>query len=148
VVCKGSGLGLIPFIPPPECFFQITEEVVPSDTTDNRNSDELIMNESPAHVLANWVNLPDVQESEDNVESQSTIMTFEEIPIQVPSKLTAEQKHAITQVLESFVSLFTKRPGLCTLDEHTIDTGSHKPIKANLRPMTPAKRKIFDETFF
>ena len=39
-------------------------------------------------------------------------------------------------------SFITKRPGLCTLYEHTIDTQGHPPIACKPRPHTPGKRAI------
>jgi len=67
--------------------------------------------------------------------------------IQVPSTLSEFQISKLREVIYKYSEVFSKRPGLCNLYEHSIDPGTAKPIPGKLRPMTPGKRKVFDETF-
>jgi len=67
--------------------------------------------------------------------------------IQVPFTLSEFQISKLREVICNYSDVFSKRPGLCNLYEHSIDTGTAKPIPGKLRPMTPGKIKVFDETF-
>ena len=51
-------------------------------------------------------------------------------------------KVELCNMLQPFKSIFTSKPGFCSLVEHTIDTGDSRPIACHPRPMTPAKRVI------
>ena len=51
-------------------------------------------------------------------------------------------KAELVNILNPFRSMFTSKPGFCSLVEHTIDTGDARPIACHPRPMTPAKRTI------
>lgn len=65
----------------------------------------------------------------------------------VPETLSTKLRKQIADMMQEFLPMFTKKPGHCKLYKHTIDTGNCKPIRARLRPMSPGKRKIFDDTF-
>jgi Retroviral aspartyl protease len=47
-------------------------------------------------------------------------------------------------LLSTFEDMFTSVPGLTSVAEHTIDTGSAAPIRCRLRPVNDTKRAILD----
>ena len=58
------------------------------------------------------------------------------------------QRNAITSLLENNVSAFSQHEediGLCTLLEHTIDTGDHKPIVTRQWPLPYSMKKLMEE---
>lgn len=65
----------------------------------------------------------------------------------IPDALDLSQRKQISDLLLEFNCAFSRIPGNCKLYEHTIETGNALPKKCNIRPMTPGKRKIFEETF-
>jgi len=101
---------------------------------------------NPASVLANW----DYLETSDSSTTDSLNIPLypeKENSVLVASDLSEDQLVKLRACLEEFQSMFTDKPGLCTLYKHSINTGDAKPIKCRNFPMTPGKRKVFDETF-
>jgi len=89
---------------------------------------------------------PDIEEL---ASYQTEVPLFPEFPegIKVPESLAEEDIRDLREDLREFLPMFTKKPGLCTLYEHTIETGSAKSIKGSLRPISRGKRVIYDECF-
>jgi hypothetical protein len=157
----GQSNDIIPFIPSPECFLLSTVSlpqscVLPISPEDSASSDSEIeeimvtdLYKSPAHVLANWDH-PGFREDEDDHLPEEIISPSDDVnfPLKAPTYLDDGQKSDLHKVIAKFQSIFTKSPGWCSLYEHTIDTGNHKPCYSNLRPMNQAKRQIFDKYFF
>jgi hypothetical protein len=158
---------IIPFIEPPACFLverqeEVTmcpdldveeEELIPSNKIPNpRSEDDLQIDEFgiyPAQVLANWEYYPDLKESEDEKVPEVEIFPFEDdTSLSAPSYLSEDERNRLNSTMSEFRTIFTKRPGLCKLYQHRINTGTNLPISTNLFPMNQAKRKLFDETFF
>ncbi|ODN04354.1 Transposon Tf2-6 polyprotein [Orchesella cincta] len=67
--------------------------------------------------------------------------------LQVPCSLSNYKKEMARKMLRPYLKVFSKIPGHCKLYEHKIDTGDAVPVKARYRPMTPGRRKIYDEVF-
>lgn len=121
-----------------------------SDLNDESlSSDESLLMEKfeyPCQALSLW----DHVEVEKSAERNEHISLFPDPAyeeIKIPNTLTEENKRDLRNALHEFLPLFTRAPGLCTLYEHEINTGDSKPISTTLRPMTPAKRKIYEEAF-
>ncbi|ODM87732.1 Retrovirus-related Pol polyprotein from transposon 17.6 [Orchesella cincta] len=103
----------------------------------------------PAEILASLEYDAD-EEIEENARKVEEFSLFPNSPhkdIRVRYDLTAEQVASLRKTLGPFLPVFTKAPGVCKAYKHRIDTGKTKPISTTLRPMSPGKRKIFDEAF-
>jgi len=102
----------------------------------------------PAQLLTTWE-----YTEENEVPRQASIPESALIPgtiyeaISAPSTLTSQQRKRLREILIPFLPMFTLLPGLCAEYEHVIDTGDSKPISTHLRPMSPGKRKVFEESF-
>ncbi len=103
--------------------------------------------EYPAQVLATWDHLEDESPKPDKRPEVKLFPGSQFEEIQAPASLSESQLNELRDLLEEYKPIFTKLPGLCTAYEHSIDTGDHKPVSTTLRPMTPTKRRIFDESF-
>jgi hypothetical protein len=101
---------------------------------------------STEKVLANW-SWPRLDEDPSEYVEEESLFKDKPDSLLAPTYLKEEEKRSLNQMLEEFVPLFSKRPGLCTLYQHTIDTADSKPLKCGLRPMNAGKRAVFDETF-
>lgn len=51
----------------------------------------------------------------------------------------------LERVVEGYKSTFTKKPGLCTLVEHEINTDGETPSRCAQRPINEKKRAVLDE---
>jgi transposase InsO family protein len=148
---------IVAFSPPPNKFLLNSNELPESfnltfEEVGNEEGETLISEySSPAQILANW-DCPEIEENEQE-EVIEVPLTSVSAPaddfdkLKAPAYLNDEQRSQLNSVMQEYRPIFTKVPGLCTLYEHTIDTGNHKPISTTLRHMNQAKRLIFDETF-
>jgi hypothetical protein len=163
---------IIRFIKPPVCFLVeghvpldkvldesvLGDEIFPfilpqaSSGDESASCDETWLNEltiSPAQVLANWEYYPDLKDPEFEIIPEVEMFPLEDnVSLMAPSYLDDGQRRRLNIIMGEFRPIFTKRPGLCTLYKHKINTGEHLPISTNLYPMNQAKRKLFDETFY
>jgi len=114
------------------------------DVTDPDDPFDLFL--SPMEVLANW-DYPEIDETSQDPIEMSPLDLNRPQCLQAPTYLTPDQRNKLNKTLEDFLPMFTKSPGLCKRYEHTIDTGMAKPVQCRQRPMSPGKRKIFDEVF-
>jgi hypothetical protein len=125
---------------------------LPSQEEDdvNDNSPVEFWESGPAHILANWENFPDLKDPDVEIIPQMKLTSTAQpdIFLEAPSHLSDVERERLRVVMSKYTPTFTNRPGLCTLYEHTINTGSHKPVKSNLRPVNVAKREVFDKYFF
>lgn len=103
--------------------------------------------ECPAEVLANWNHIDESKNEHDGLDEISLFPGTNYECLKVPSTLSDDQITRLREMIKEFLPMFTKAPGLCTEYEHSIDTGSHKPVSTTLRSMSPGKKKIFDEVF-
>jgi transposase InsO family protein len=147
---------LIPFIRNPSQFLlkklsnlgsEVKEVDVSNEEEVNKDFENILscLYITPAEALAE-IEVPEVESHTFKVK-ESPLYTDSEIGILVPDILSDEQRDLLRTDLIQFLPIITRRPGLCTLYQHTIDTGLSKPIKEGLRPTSRGKRKIFDITF-
>jgi len=102
----------------------------------------------PASVLFSWLDdLDELQEKEIELEENLEKLFPDNEYFLIPEELVESEKEALRKLMAKHMHMFTSKPGLCTLFEHQIDTGDALPIKAKTFPMSPGKRKAFDETF-
>jgi transposase InsO family protein len=166
----GKNKEIYPFIPTPDCFLLSSDysesDLIPiSKRIDDKNDtispsapneDDIetesfeYMNSEPAQILANWENFPDLKDPDVEIIPQVQLAPTAEsnIFLEAPAGLHEDARGKLALVMNKFTSIFTKRPGLCSLYKHQINTGDHSPLKSNLRPMNVAKRQIFDQYFF
>jgi len=138
------------FIPSPDNFL-CNFSFIPTANQSEVNDDDLMIlleeSDCPAQILSTW-ECPEVAEPRQSHTETIKLFPNLSIGIEVPAYLSESRQREIREVIRPFLSIFTKAPGLCTAYEHSIDTGNNKPVSSNPFPMTPAKRKIFDETFY
>jgi transposase InsO family protein len=103
-----------------------------------------------ADVLPNWEYYPNLVDAELDVVPEVVLTPSEDVCVELmaPDYLSESERHRLNLTISPFRSIFTKQPGLCKLYQHSINTENHYPVTENLRPMTSAKRKVFDETFY
>jgi transposase InsO family protein len=156
---------IIPFTDPPDCFLtslkfsegmkEENDSLDPNYVTKDQdeNFESAWLNEFsryPAQVLANWEYYPDLKDPGIEVVSEVKLSPSADPTdcLMAPTYLNEGQRQQLNIIVGEFRSIFTKKPGLCTLYEHRINTGDNLPVYTNLYPMTQAKRELFDETFF
>jgi len=156
----GETIGtVIPFTEPPTQFLPSnsdlpTENIIPLETESDYDSCDEEVNQymEKAVILVNWDACPESatepQEYVENVPTTQLLALGEGFSLVVPDWMSFEEKYQLQSVVQPFSDLFTKKPGLCKLYEHKIDTGEHKAITGRLRPMNPAVRAAFDRTFY
>lgn len=135
---------VIPFIVSKSPFLSSYES-----THVDTSEDEMLVQECeyPAKILATWDHIDEPKPIQEQIEEISLFPNTSHDEIKAPAFLSTPQIDSITQIMSKYTRSFTRKPGLCTAYMHSIDTGDHKPVSTTLRPMTPAKRKIFDESF-
>jgi len=124
-------------------------EVKTLDTLDTNQeaTSESVPFRSPAQVLAAWDNLDDYDTVRPKQEKVPVKPLFEELPdfLSAPTYLSEDEKFQLKDLMTEFKDIFTKKPGLCKLFKHKINTGYHAPITSPVRPKSIGKKKIFDE---
>lgn len=108
--------------------------------------DETVSYKYPAEVLSMLHHEND--EEEEKLQETSLFPDTKYNEIKVPLFLNNEQVQMLYDLLHEFLPIFTKAPGMCSAFKHTINTGDHKPVSTTLKPMSPGKKRIFDESFF
>jgi hypothetical protein len=120
----------------------------PSSICEDENDSDFFM-DRPEHVLANWEyyeDLDDFKPKQDPV-AEVPIDVLNPDFLSAPTYLTEQERDQLKSVLSEFTDMFTSRPGLCKIFQHRILTGHSPPVVARLRPITPARRKIYDQAF-
>lgn len=100
-----------------------------------------------AEILALFPNVAEETKDDDSEVRLFPTKSEEYSCLKVPVDLSEEERNSLRETLHEFLHMCTVAPGKCSFYKHTVNTGSHQPISASFRPMSPGKQRIFDESF-
>ena len=108
--------------------------------------DEIARPRIPAVRLA--MNNPEDTTDSEQEQSQSEPTAMEKLIANLPSELTEEQRQRTVTLLSDYEHVFSQNEfdvGQTHLVEHTIDTGTHRPIRQPLRRHPIAHLDVIDK---